>query len=328
MPAFNVMLSGWLQKVPQVPSVCRFLTTTPSFNSKPEKISDHISFTPAPTPPTGSHVQDQERPLVLLFGWLLAKQKHLRKYNEYYIEKNMDVLQVRIEPAQLMWPSKAQGIIKDIYSFVQDPGHVQRPVLVHGFSVGAYLYGELLHLMYKHQADEGGLNIEDRFRGQIFDSATDYTNIPSGVAKAMSNNAIIQNLLQGSIDTYLKAFPEKVTKHYHQSSHHFKMNAMRLPSLFLYSAIDPVGDAATIERVAAEWESRGIEVYKKCWPDTRHVTHFRNYPQEYIQMLDMFLQKIGLDGGEFEGKEKDPLAGAQKVVQEVAQKMVQNSYGG
>merc|ERR1711988_1548197 len=135
-----------------------------------------------------------ERPLILLFGWLMAQTKHLRKYSDYYMGKSMDVLQVRIDPAQLMWPTKAQGIINDIYSFVQDPAYCKRPMVVHGFSVGAYLYGELLNIMHKNA--EEGLSVARRLKGQILDSPADYTNIPLGVGRAVSNNVIIQKLLQ------------------------------------------------------------------------------------------------------------------------------------
>ena len=65
-----------------------------------------------------------------------------------------------------------------------------------------------------------------------------------------------------------------------------------------YSAADPVADTQTIERVAGEWEARGLSVDRMCWPDTRHVSHFLKHPEQYKACLDAFLQTLRLDPGQ------------------------------
>lgn len=38
----------------------------------------------------------ESRPMVLLFGWLLAKPKHLKKFTDFYLEQGFDVLSIQV----------------------------------------------------------------------------------------------------------------------------------------------------------------------------------------------------------------------------------------
>lgn len=67
-------------------------------------------------------------------------------------------------------------------------------MLLHGFSVGGYVWGEcMVHMArdldrYRH--------VLDQFHGQIWDSAVELTEIPIGVPKAMfPNNDTLQRAL-------------------------------------------------------------------------------------------------------------------------------------
>lgn len=70
-----------------------------------------------------------------------------------------------------------------------------RPVMVHGFSVGGYLWGEVMNLMSKD------LNkyqpVIDQIAGQIWDSVVDFEGIPVGMPKAMfPSNALARKSLE------------------------------------------------------------------------------------------------------------------------------------
>lgn len=49
-------------------------------------------------------------PLVLMMAWLMAKQKHLKKYAQIYTEMGFDVMVVHITPWQLLWPAKGTQV--------------------------------------------------------------------------------------------------------------------------------------------------------------------------------------------------------------------------
>lgn len=49
-------------------------------------------------------------PLVLMMAWLMAKQKHLKKYAQIYTEMGFDVMIVHVTPWQLLWPVKGTQV--------------------------------------------------------------------------------------------------------------------------------------------------------------------------------------------------------------------------
>ena len=60
---------------------------------KKEKVSDKIQLQSIQG---YSAPGSENRPLVLLFGWMLAKQRHLDKYANLYHSKGFDVLTLQV----------------------------------------------------------------------------------------------------------------------------------------------------------------------------------------------------------------------------------------
>lgn len=61
-----------------------------------------------------------DKPLVLLYSWLLGKDKHLLKYSKFYTDRDCNVLKIKITPFELLRPTKgsqvthfSQNIIKN-----------------------------------------------------------------------------------------------------------------------------------------------------------------------------------------------------------------------
>ncbi|KAJ3659430.1 hypothetical protein Zmor_011119 [Zophobas morio] len=46
----------------------------------------------------------ENKPLVVMLSWLLAKQKHIYKYADFYINRGFDVMNINITPWQMLWP--------------------------------------------------------------------------------------------------------------------------------------------------------------------------------------------------------------------------------
>jgi len=156
------------------------------------------------------------RPLVLILSWLQSKQKHLSKYAELYIHQGFDVLVAQINPWQLLWPVKgSQLVAQDIVNFLAN-NEYYRQMILHGFSVGGYVWGECLAHMQKDR--EKYQTVVDRIIGQVWDSVADITEIPIGVPKAMfPRNERLQAALQNYMIYHLKTFHEAATQHYIRS---------------------------------------------------------------------------------------------------------------
>lgn len=52
----------------------------------------------------------EDKPLVVLLSWLMAKKKHIYKYANLYLDFGFDVLNVNISPWQLLWPRKGTQV--------------------------------------------------------------------------------------------------------------------------------------------------------------------------------------------------------------------------
>ncbi|XP_071809512.1 transmembrane protein 53-like [Asterias amurensis] len=254
------------------------------------KINSNLSLQRANSAGTKS---PKDRPLVLLLSWLAAKQRHLDNFAAFYLSRGCDVLTVKLRPMQLLLPTVGtQVIARDVVSFLQSKEQRDRQILVHGFSVGGYLYGEIIQKMLASQTESH--EITRRIIGQIYDSPVDLQNIPVGISKALTKNPLAQRSMQTSLQMYLRVMNSAATKHYHKSSYTFHHNPVSAPSLFFYSHTDPVGTAESNERVMSSLKTNmGYEnVYSKAFEDSPHVSHMYKHQNEYMSTLKGFLSQI------------------------------------
>ncbi|CRK95794.1 CLUMA_CG009251, isoform A [Clunio marinus] len=234
-----------------------------------------------------------DKPLVVILSWLQSKQTHLSKFAKLYMDQGFDVLVAQIRPWQLLWPVKgSQQVALDIVNFMANNDNYKQMVL-HGFSVGGYMWGECLMQMDKDR--ERYQTVLDRIIGQVWDSAADITEIPVGVPKALfPRNPKLQSALRNYMLYHLKTFQEAATQHYVRSSQLFHINYCHAPALFFVSKTDPVGAEASNRRVADSWISNGVNVTWKCFDKSPHVGHFIKHREEYLNSLFEHLRSINM----------------------------------
>ncbi|GAB6030932.1 hypothetical protein CHUAL_007758 [Chamberlinius hualienensis] len=199
----------------------------------------NLSFHPTSTKPDDGE-KSKGKSLAIILNWMLAKRRHVMKFGNFYNNRGLDVLSVSLTPLQLLLPTTgSQVVAANVLDFLADNPQYES-VLVHGFSVGGYLYGEMLNKMDQSSKYDG---LSQKIVGQVFDSAVDYYSIPNGLAKAITNNRHIQKWLEMYIRYHMKFFHEISTRHYLRSSDTFHNNPVKAPSLFFFSRDDPVGTA-------------------------------------------------------------------------------------
>uniref|UniRef100_A0A6P7H856 Uncharacterized protein LOC114348371 n=1 Tax=Diabrotica virgifera virgifera TaxID=50390 RepID=A0A6P7H856_DIAVI len=54
--------------------------------------------------------EPQDKPLVVLISWLLAKKKYSYKYADIYLKQGFDVLNINVSPWQFLWPTKGTQV--------------------------------------------------------------------------------------------------------------------------------------------------------------------------------------------------------------------------
>uniref|UniRef100_A0A182QHZ7 Transmembrane protein 53 n=1 Tax=Anopheles farauti TaxID=69004 RepID=A0A182QHZ7_9DIPT len=233
-----------------------------------------------------------DRPLVFIFAWLQASEKHLSKFAEFYLEQGFDVLSVHISPWQLVWPVYgSQKVAADVVKFLTN-NDFPEGVVIHGFSVGGYLWGECL---VKLSAEPDGRRVLQKIRGQVWDSLADITEIPVGVPHAvLPHNPTLQGVLRNYINYHMKLFHEEATQYYVQCTHLFHHEPAPCPALLLVSKTDPVGTETANNRLRGIWDSVGVKTSLKCWDKSPHVGHFHKHRDEYVELLHAHLRTLDL----------------------------------
>ncbi|KAL1489579.1 hypothetical protein ABEB36_013531 [Hypothenemus hampei] len=250
--------------------------------------------------------EPQDNSLVVLLSWLMAKKRYTKKYADFWLKEGFDVLCITCNPWQFLWPAKGtQVVASDILKFLEkNPSYA--PMILHGFSIGGYLWGEVMVQMAlekdRYQA------VLDRIAGQIWDSAVDITEIHVGVPLAVfPKNKVMAKALEKYILYHLKTFDKVATRHYVRSSQMFHTNMVRAPALFLLSKTDTIGAISSNAPVRETWESMGVKVNWKVFEKSPHVGHFRKYPKEYIAEIYQFLDGLNLNQSEKEQIKKQSL---------------------
>ncbi|XP_067209061.1 uncharacterized protein [Linepithema humile] len=233
------------------------------------------------------------RPLLVILTWLLSKRRHVMKFVNLYMEQGFDVAVVSLAPWQLMWPAKGSRLVAaDLLTFLKQNENYQQ-ILLHGFSVGGYMWGEALDLIQSDK--EKYSSITDRIVGQVWDSIADVIEIPIGFPRAVfPKNMMLQSMLRKYIEYHMKTFHEQSTQYYIRSSQVFYTANVRVPALFFVSKTDPVGTVTSNMNLRDTWESLGVKTYVKIFEKSPHVAHYYIYPKEYVAELYAFLQKLNL----------------------------------
>ncbi|XP_021207818.1 uncharacterized protein LOC101742817 [Bombyx mori] len=234
-----------------------------------------------------------QRPLCVMMNWMLAKPKHVLKYANVYLEQDFDVVAVSCSPMQLMWPVKGSKIIAaDMMKFLENnPSY--GPLVVHGFSVGAYVWAELL--VHSLENKERYQPVLDRVNAQIWDSPADVYEIPIGLPNAVfPKNKILQKALRAYTIFHMKLLNDVATKHYMRATQVYHNTPCRAPGLFLCSLTDPIGAAKRSRHAHDTWKSLGVKVNWKCWDKSPHIQHFIYHTEEYLAALYSHLGQSGV----------------------------------
>lgn len=233
------------------------------------------------------------RPLLVILSWLLSKRQHIMKFANLYLEQGFDIAVVSLTPWQLVWPVKGSRLVAlDLLTFLTRNQNYEQ-ILLHGFSVGGYMWGEVLDFIESDRKQYG--HITDKVVGQVWDSVADISELTIGTPRAVfPKNEVLQTMLKKYLEYHMKAFHEQATRYYIRSSQLFHTNVLRCPALFFISRTDPVGTLCSNLRVRDQWESLGVKTYVKIFDKSPHVGHYRHYPKEYVAELYAFLNKLNL----------------------------------
>lgn len=139
-----------------------------------------------------------DKPLVVMLSWLMAKPNHVKKYAQLYTDQGYEVLRVTVSPWQVIWPKTgSQLVAADVVKFLANNVSTH-PIVLHGFSVGGYLWGECM--VHMSRDVERFRHVLAQINGQVWDSLVELTEIPIGVPKSVFPQ---NETLQRALSNYL-----------------------------------------------------------------------------------------------------------------------------
>lgn len=228
--------------------------------------------------------------LVITFSWLFARERHLQKYRKIYLERGYDMLTVKTNVLDVLYPiNGSQKIAKNVVHFLEHAHHKYDDILIHAFSIGTYQFGEVL-VQWAH--NDRSNEVTAKLRGQIFDSGVDVDEALNYFTQEVIRNKPIGFILKWSIMAYVTLFHNLTTKQHRRSSDHIHRNKYRCPTLMFLSSNDTAVNELDQRKFAQYLANNGIPVTIKCWPQSLHVGHFIKFTDEYLQYLNKFIDNV------------------------------------
>ncbi|KAF6260960.1 hypothetical protein COO60DRAFT_1682550 [Scenedesmus sp. NREL 46B-D3] len=238
---------------------------------------------------------DVSRPLVVLLGWYGAADKHLAKYSRrlagHGYSSVRGVMSGTAVFMPLMWPRVS--FARALLEFLCGVGGPEQRFVFFVFSNGGAFPLEQIDVLLQQQRFQ---HLRSRITGVIFDSAPCYMHPLTGAAAISIGRSLPVRLLAALLFfglVLLGCFVAPLRPwQYWRSMRQLGMGGGRC--LYLYSADDPLCDAAKLdELVAARQRQYGAAVTAKKWQHSKHVGHLLCHAEEYMAEVLRFLCSSG-----------------------------------
>eukprot|EP01103_Thecamoeba_quadrilineata_P011009 TRINITY_DN2531_c0_g1_i2.p1 TRINITY_DN2531_c0_g1~~TRINITY_DN2531_c0_g1_i2.p1 ORF type:complete len:178 (-),score=23.06 TRINITY_DN2531_c0_g1_i2:81-614(-) len=119
------------------------------------------------TNPNKQHFFEKDQPLAVVIGWLLSKKSYLTKYEELYHQRGIPTLTISPSVNHIFSQSVVEKTAHSILQTIESrPGS---PVIIHAFSVGAYIYAHILRILESENGRALYPTAYDSICAQVFD---------------------------------------------------------------------------------------------------------------------------------------------------------------
>jgi len=229
--------------------------------------------------------------IVILLGWAASRVKSLERYADIYSRIGVPVVCSAPSLAEVWFETFGNVKAKKLLCPLNKSLDKQCPVVLHLFSGAGFTFLPTIIEELKQS------NSKLQLSGLVFDSGPAEFSLRSGMAAAKlmhqqggysrlayysscAGGVVVNAVVGGKRRSSMRAVLDNP--------------AVRVPQLYLYSAVDTVALVDEVEREMQLQVSRGVDVSSHRWSDTTHVRHFREHPEEYTTQIHNFLNKLSL----------------------------------
>ncbi|MQL93797.1 hypothetical protein Taro_026434, partial [Colocasia esculenta] len=267
----------------------------------------------------------RSRTVVVLLGWLGAKQKHLKRYADWYTSRGFHVVTFTLPLADILSYNvggKAEENVVSLANHLSDwvSEEQGKNLIFHTFSnTGWITYGVILENFKKQDP-----TLMEKIKGCIVDSAPVAAPDPqvwaSGFSAAFLKKRSVATkgmlkMYDSSVDAFLDRANEEpkpavaetalltllekffevvlnlpsVNRRLTDVLDMLSSNQPKCPQLYVYSSSDRVIPAKSVESFVEHQRKAGHEVKAYDFVSSPHVDHFRSHPSIYTSQLTSFL---------------------------------------
>ncbi|XP_033634587.1 uncharacterized protein LOC117295907 isoform X1 [Asterias rubens] len=239
---------------------------------------------------------DTNTPLVLLMPWATATERALDRFRTLYARQGFNVITAyATHPKLYMWPQTAVPVAAEISNYLITKTDAS-PIVVHAFSIGAYIYSVLLARVMEHSREFRKL--QPRIHGQVFDSIVIGTLKEQryGLSQILAKSWLLRQVIFSATSLYFYLTRSYTVAHYDRFIDIFWNNPFKTSVLCIYSSQDPMCKTESMERLIDLWKVRtGNVPHFKQFDGSHHAECLRNFPEEYEDCLVKYLNTLNLD---------------------------------
>ncbi|KAF3698939.1 Transmembrane protein 53 [Channa argus] len=262
-----------------------------------DEIDYNIVFPDAGT--SERHWQGTKEPVVILLGWAGCKDKHLNKYSSIYNEQGCVTIRYTA-PLKTVFISESFGyrelrstalkLLEILYDYEVE----NSPIFFHIFSNGGFmLYRYIVELLHSDKQFNSLCVI-----GAVVDSAPGSGNVRGALRALRATlgpkiSPLLRYVLFGlfAVTVFLlRVVLYPLTKYIHKNHY----DAMRespptWPHFCLYSGADQVIRHRDVKLFVETLKHKGVPVDSFDFVSSAHVSHFRDFPDQYTLKCRDFL---------------------------------------
>lgn len=237
--------------------------------------------------------QQEKSPIVVILGWNGAQDRHLAKYSDIFTEKNYGTFRVTANAFDTF--CRLDGKVKEnglkYMQVLEGMDAYDRSVIFYAFSQGGgAVFYHMMQAITMPQSEYFG---KIKVAGTIFDSCplkldiTGKHRLLSSITDNMSN-PILKTLVWYGLGVVVEVGvrASSVMPHYMDD---MKTSGLACKQLVLYSKADLYSPHEDITDYIDARRKRGIHVISKCWENSPHVSHFKEHPEEYLNLVNTFV---------------------------------------
>ncbi|KAM3298544.1 hypothetical protein ACQJBY_040158 [Aegilops geniculata] len=306
----------------------RFAKTSPEQEAAlpaiPSSSSDVLYRWHLPDPRACHGSPDRSQTVVVLLGWLGSKQKHLKRYADWYTSRGFHAVTFTLPMSDIVSYNVGGKAEKNVEMLSEHLGDWVREedgkkIVFHTFSNTGWLcYGVILENLQRHDP-----SAVEKIKGSVIDSAP--VAVPDSQVWALGFSAAImkkhsvatkgaapntrsdivvvdsqKDIRPAATEAVLLSALEKffdlvlnypaVNRRLSGVMELLSSNQPNCPQLYIYSSADRVIPAKSVESFVERQRKAGCEVRSCDFVSSPHVDHYRSNPGLYTSQLSNFLE--------------------------------------